>query len=70
MQRVVIRLHPGDAVLGQLDRRQLLLRDQLRGFGNGEDRVHHRTSGVNMCAGSISLGIGVFTLAIIASSIQ
>ena len=60
------RLHAGEAVLGQLDRRQLLLRDQLRGFGDGEDRVHHRTSGVNMCAGSISRGIGVFTRAIIA----
>ena len=39
---------------------QLLPGDLLRGFGDREYQVHHRTSAVNMCAGSSSRSAAAF----------
>ena len=70
VQRVVQLLDAVEAGLGQFDRRKLLRRDLPRRFGDGQERVHHRTSGMKMCAGSAASGIGLFTRAIMPSSIQ
>ena len=68
VQRGVERLDPVEARLRQFDGRDLLAGDLPRCFGDGEEMVHQRTSGMKICDGSASRGIGLVTTATMAST--
>ncbi len=65
-ERIQLRIEAADALemrLGELDRRQLLGGDELRGFGDGQDR-HQSCSTSKVSAGSASRGSGALMRAI------
>ncbi len=69
VQRPVEALDAGEAALGKLDRRELLLGDERGGLGDRRKSAHHAAplAKVKMCAGSASRPRFWWTRATIAS---